>query len=192
VTTLNAPERLQLLQLARLAIETRLKHHQALSPPEGVAGQLLEKRGCFVTLHKAGRLRGCIGTIEPITPLIDCVIQNAINAAFNDPRFPSLTIAELDEIDIEISVLTKPEILTYVDGSDLKKKLQPGVHGVILSQGKAHRATFLPQVWDQLPDPEQFLSHLCQKAYLDGSCWKDRQTTIETYQAEYFGEKDGR
>jgi AmmeMemoRadiSam system protein A len=171
-----------------LAIEERLKHDQTITPPDDLIGTLMEKRGCFVTIHKSGRLRGCIGTIEPTTALVDCVIQNAINAAFNDPRFPTLENSELDEIDIEISVLTPPAKLHYTNEADLKDKLKPGLHGVILSQGP-HRATFLPQVWDQLPDPEQFLSHLCQKASLDRSCWKDKQTRIETYQAEYFGEK---
>lgn len=148
---------------------------------------LLEKRGCFVTLHKKGALRGCIGTIEPINPLFSCVKDNAVNAAFGDPRFSSVTAEELPDIEIEISVLTVPEALPFSDGEDLKGKLVPGVHGVILSQGR-RSSTFLPQVWEQLPDKESFLTHLCMKAGLPGTAWKDTQTRIRVYQVEYFSE----
>jgi len=150
-----------------------------------------EKRGCFVTLHKNRTLRGCIGTIEPVTPLVLCVTENAINAAFRDPRFSEVTPLEMDEIDIEISVLTVPAVLEFTDGKDLIKKLKPGVHGVILSNGP-HRSTFLPQVWEQLPEPPIFLEHLCRKGGMKADCWQDPNTVIQVYEAEYFGEKEFR
>jgi len=158
--------------------------------PEGIVEdfpELKENRGCFVTLHKRGALRGCIGTIEPISPLLECVKRNALNAALRDPRFPSVTVGELPDISIEISVLTVPEPLVYRDPEELKNKLEPGHHGVILSQGW-HSATFLPQVWEQLPDKTTFLSHLCIKAGLSGEAWRDKQTRIQVYTVIHFSE----
>jgi AmmeMemoRadiSam system protein A len=140
-----------------------------------------------VTLHKNGALRGCIGTIEPVTPLIACVEENAINAAFRDPRFPPLTEDELADIDIEISVLTVPSRLEFENGEDLKNKLEAGIHGVILSQGY-RRSTFLPQVWEQLPQKDAFLEHLCLKGGMPKTAWMDPQTKVEVYEAEYFSE----
>ena len=94
---------------------------------------------------------------------------------------------ELPDIDIEISVLTAPRQVDFKDGDDLKHKLKPKIHGVILSRGW-QSATFLPQVWDQLPDREDFLAHLCQKGGMERECWKDRETTVKVYTAEYFSE----
>jgi AmmeMemoRadiSam system protein A len=150
---------------------------------------LNEKKGCFVTLHKKGELRGCIGTIEPSTSLILAVEDNALNAAFRDPRFPSLKANELPDVELEISVLTRPRVLEYQDVNELKAKLKPGIHGVILSKDW-RSATFLPQVWDQLPDPEVFLGHLCQKAGLQDTCWKNKDIIIKVYEVEYFSEKN--
>jgi len=132
-------------------------------------------------------LRGCIGTIEPIQPLTDGVVDNALNAAFRDPRFPPLSPEEYDDVDVEVSLLTVPEILEFHDSNDLLDKLQPGVHGVILSKGW-HRATFLPQVWDQLPDKITFIEHLCQKAGMGNDCWKDSGVEVRVYTAEHFSE----
>jgi AmmeMemoRadiSam system protein A len=148
---------------------------------------LRENRGCFVSLHQHGNLRGCIGTIEPEQPLLDGVEANALNAAFRDPRFAPLEVKELTTTDIEISVLTVPRKLAFKDSEDLKAQLKPGVHGVILSKGW-QRATFLPQVWEQLPDKEMFLKHLCQKAGLGSNCWKDTAIEVEVYEAEVFSE----
>ncbi len=134
-----------------------------------------------------GVLRGCIGTIEPMLPLVEGVAENAINAAFHDPRFPQLENDELSQVAFEISVLTVPRTVAFTDGEDLKQKLKPGVHGVILSRGRL-RSTFLPQVWEQLPDPDSFLGHLCQKGGLESHCWQDTRTTVQVYEAEYFGE----
>ena len=177
-----------LLRLARSAIEAKLVKDVKVERPEPSL-ILKENRGCFVTLHKYGQLRGCIGTIEPICPLAECVEKNAQNAAFRDPRFPCLGAEELPEIDIEVSILSVPERLRFRDGDDLKRQLRPNVHGVILSRGM-HRSTFLPQVWKQLPDKEQFLEHLCLKGGMPANAWKDPATSVEVYQAEVFGEKD--
>jgi AmmeMemoRadiSam system protein A len=184
---LTETEKKALLKLARSVIISRLEKAENAERPESSSPLLQEKRGCFVTLHKRGLLRGCIGTIEPVNPLIEAVAENAVNAAFKDPRFPPLSEEELPSVDIEISVLTVPEVLEYSDGEDLKSKLKPGVHGVILSKGW-HRSTFLPQVWDQLRDTDDFLNHLCRKAGMDGDCWKRGDVVVKTYQAEYFSE----
>ncbi len=187
MASLTDQEKKGLLKLARSAITAHLKEGETIDRLESISPVLAENRGCFVTLHKRGMLRGCIGTMEPIQPLAKAVEENALNAAFRDPRFPPLTEAELAEIDLEISVLTVPEVLEYDDGADLKSKLKPGIHGVILSQGW-HRSTFLPQVWDQLPDTETFLGHLCRKGGMGPDCWKKGDVVVKTYQAEYFSE----
>ena len=187
--TLSTQDRGSLLRLARTAIEARLLEGAEIERPSKTASILNEMRGCFVTLHKRGQLRGCIGTIEPTCPLMECVEKNAKNAAFGDPRFPPLSVDELKEIDIEISVLSVPETLGFSDGEDLKRKLEPNVHGVILSRGM-NRSTFLPQVWKQLPDKEKFLEHLCLKGGMSGKAWQEPATKVEVYRAQVFGELD--
>ena len=142
----------------------------------------------FVTLHtRSGDLRGCIGSLIARRSLIEDVRSNALAAAFEDPRFPRLTADELPGIVIEVSVLTAPEPLSYTDGQELVHKLTPTVDGVILKQGW-HRATFLPQVWDQLPMPEEFLSQLCYKAGLSGTAWRSGDLAISTYRVQKFEE----
>jgi AmmeMemoRadiSam system protein A/AmmeMemoRadiSam system protein B len=185
--TLSAQDRGSLLRLARTAIEARLLEGAEIERPSQTTSILNEVRGCFVTLHKRGQLRGCIGTIEPTCPLLECVEKNAKNAAFGDPRFPPLSVDELKEIDIEISVLSVPEAIGFSDGEELKRKLEPNVHGVILSRGM-NRSTFLPQVWKQLPDKEKFLEHLCLKGGMSGKAWQEPATKVEVYKAEVFGE----
>ena len=186
MSELTDEDRKSLLRLARTAIEAEIKVGSKIQRPDITSG-LKEKKGCFVTLHKDGILRGCIGTIEPMQTLIFNVEENALNAAFHDPRFPAVVIDELPTIDIEISVLTVPKKLDFKDGEDLIKKLKPKIHGVILSQGW-QSATFLPQVWEQLPESKDFLNHLCQKGGMGRECWKDRKTTVKVYMAEYFSE----
>lgn len=182
---LTTEDKQELVQLAKTTIESKLIRSARPVRPDPPSPAMVEKRGCFVTLHKKGALRGCIGTIEPVSPLITCVEENAINAAFNDPRFPRLSRDELSDIDLEISVLTVPGPLDYASEEDLLNKLRPGVHGVILSRG-GNRSTFLPQVWEQLPDKKAFLAHLCMKAGMDQECWKDKETRIQVYEVDYF------
>ena len=144
-------------------------------------------RGCFVSLHKKKALRGCIGIIEPVAALIDGIQDNAVNAAFRDPRFPPLEEQELGEVEIEISVLTQPEPLEFSGPQDLLAQLKPGVHGVILAKA-GRRATFLPQVWAQLPQKERFLESLCLKAGMKKDCWNDHAVEVQVYEVECFSE----
>jgi len=148
---------------------------------------LQEERGTFVTLKIKGQLRGCMGCLTATETIVEGIQRNALNAAFNDPRFPALTQEELDQADIEVSILTQPQVLEYTDGDDLVAKLRPNLDGVILQKGFS-RATFLPQVWEQLPKTEDFLTHLCRKAGLPGDAWKTGELEVSTYQAQYFHE----
>lgn len=149
---------------------------------------LQQKHGVFVTLTIGGQLRGCIGSLGAASSIVDGVRENAINAAFGDPRFPSLTVDEFATVEIEVSILSEPQSLEYSDGDDLVAKLRPDVDGVIISKGSS-RATFLPQVWEQLPQPENFLSHLCQKAMLPAAAWRDGTLSVQTYTVQYFHER---
>ncbi len=148
---------------------------------------LNKKAGVFVTLLKNGELRGCIGTIMPEKSIIEGVKENAINAAFNDPRFPPLSKKELKDIKIEVSVLTPPKKLDYQGPEDLLKKIRPNVDGLIIQKGFS-KATFLPQVWEKLPNPEDFLTHLCFKAGLPGNIWKIEPLEVYTYEVVAFEE----
>ena len=181
-----------LVKLARETIAARLGTSENSSKRISAAALsdpvFQEKRGTFVTLKINKQLRGCIGCLTPSETIIEGVKRNAVNAAFKDPRFPQLTGPELEQAEIEISILTNPQKLEYVDGHDLAKKLRPGIDGVILGHGMA-RATFLPQVWEQLPRTEDFLAHLCRKAGLVPDAWQSGKLEVSTYQVQYFHEK---
>ncbi|MFA4830676.1 MAG: AmmeMemoRadiSam system protein A [Patescibacteria group bacterium] len=179
-----------LLILARRTLESYFQTGAklAVSESELPDAELKEERGAFVTLRKHGQLRGCIGHIEPIQAVYLDVIDNALAAAFDDPRFPRLTHQELAEVEIEVSVLTKPEKLEYASAEDLLNKLRPLQDGVILKKG-FNSATYLPQVWEDLRDKQEFLSSLCMKADLPPDEWRSGKLEILTYQAEVFGEK---
>ncbi len=188
--TMQPEEREFLLTLARETIEQAVRHpgHEAEVPLDPPTDRLNEPGASFVTLHTTtGALRGCIGSLIARRPLVEDVHANALAAAFHDPRFPPVTSAELTHLVVEVSVLSQPEPLTYKGPKDLVKKLRPNVDGVILRQGM-HRATFLPQVWEQLPSAETFLSHLCQKAGLPPNAWQTGDLEISTYQVEEFEE----
>jgi len=172
-----------LLKIARDAIEAKLKNKTIDRDKLIKEYPELEKEGAvFVTLKEKGNLRGCIGSIIAHRPLIDDLIHNAQSAAFNDPRFIPLREEELDDVDIEVSLLTPYKELVYTDKKDLKRKIRPNIDGVILRYG-SHQATFLPQVWEELPDFELFFAHLCQKAGLRADCL-DYHPEIYTYQVE--------
>ncbi|RMF54982.1 AmmeMemoRadiSam system protein B [Candidatus Woesearchaeota archaeon] len=145
-------------------------------------------QGCFTTLNKNYNLRGCIGHILPQEELYKCVMDNVISAAVNDRRFLPVRADELDDIKIEISVLSVPEPLEFSSGEDLKNKLRPLVDGVVLRNGM-RQSTYLPQVWEQLPDKELFLTSLCKKGGMREDCWKDTSTKVSTYQAFVFEEE---
>ena len=179
-----------LIQLAKSAIIQRLLPDEKKAAPDLSDPSLLwlkEKRGVFVTLQKNGALRGCIGTLEPEKSLLESVQENACHAAFDDTRFSSVTLEELEDIQIEVSLLSVPEKLLYSDAQDLLARVVPFQDGVIVQKGY-HRATFLPQVWEQLPDPEAFLTQLCLKARLDAHAWQAGDLTVFTYQVQSFTE----
>lgn len=189
---LTKDQGLVLVALARQTLMERFKLEIPAEQKRGLEEQLKDeafqaRNGTFVTLKIGGRLRGCIGSLVGREPLVQGVRTNAINAAFHDPRFQPLTPKEFDQVIIEVSVLTDPKPLSYDNASDLIKKLQPNIDGVIIRKGFAS-ATFLPQVWDQLPKAEVFLSHLCMKAGIQGDAWKQGDLEVETYQVQYFEE----
>jgi len=183
---LNDDQGTVLLELARKTLSCRLKGEvPPEQPDDAVFG---EETATFVTLKLDGQLRGCIGNLKPVGTLWEGICDNAINAAFHDHRFSSLKPEELSQIHLDISILSPPVTLAYSDTEDLLTKLRPGIDGVILRDGR-HGATFLPQVWKQLPTTEQFLSHLCRKAGLAESAWREKKMEIQTYYVQCFEEE---
>jgi AmmeMemoRadiSam system protein A len=185
-----APERKLLLDLARRTL-TCVVTNSDLSGFEvnarGLPPQLSETKACFVTLTENGELRGCIGHIVPQEPLYQAVEDNARNAATRDPRFVPVQPGEAGKIKIEISVLTEPKPLLFTSPEDLLAKLQPGKDGVVLKLD-GHSATFLPQVWEQLPDKVEFLNHLSEKAGCAPGDWRKPGTSVLIYHVEAFKE----
>ncbi len=186
--TLTSEEKEVLLKVARQSLELKLRGEKL--PPLNAASQtpLLQADGAsFVTLTKGGKLRGCIGTLEAYQPLIEDVRERALAAALHDYRFPNVQPNELETIEIEISRLTTPKPLKYTDADDLLAKIRPGVDGIVLEEG-SRRATFLPQVWEQLPDAEEFLGHLCSKMGVHADFWRHEKMNVLIYQVEEFKE----
>lgn len=181
-------ERHTMLGLARESIIHGLNTGAPLRvTPDDYPVALRAERACFVTLTKSGRLRGCIGHLEPVQTLIEDVAENAWSAAFRDPRFPSLQVAELDEIRIEISVLGEPGPIGFSSEEDLVAQIRPGIDGLILQAPTGHRGTFLPSVWESLPERREFLAHLKLKAGLPMDYWDDG-VKIWRYTTEAFEE----
>lgn len=148
---------------------------------------LFQPGATFVTLTQEGQLRGCIGTLEAHRSLAEDLEHNALAAAFEDSRFPPLVEEELDRTRVEVSILSKPEPMRFKDEADALAQLRPGVDGVILEAGW-HRATFLPQVWEQLPDPAKFMIHLKHKAGLASDYWSE-DLHLSRYTVEKFKEE---
>ena len=173
-----------LLELARSAIRDKLEHTDTIQRQSLLDEypEFNEKRATFVTLSLHGELRGCIGSLLPHRSLLDDILDNARSAAFRDPRFLPLNKAEFEEVEIELSLLSVPETLEYSSIDDLKSKIRLGEDGVILRLD-GYQATFLPQVWEQLPTFELFFNHLCQKAGLGGGCLAEHPE-IRIYQVE--------
>jgi len=187
-TQLTPAEKTRLLEIAREAIVAAVHG----SPPgpinRGDLTPLLQADGAaFVTLTVSGDLRGCIGALEAYQPLVDDVQEHAVAAALEDFRFPPVQAYELNSIKIEISRLTEPVPLAYEKPDDLLSKLHPHMDGVIIREGR-HRATFLPQVWDKLPDPRAFLSQLCLKMGAPADYWTKNHLEVSVYQVEEFHE----
>jgi AmmeMemoRadiSam system protein B/AmmeMemoRadiSam system protein A len=180
-------ERKLLLELARNSLAAAARGEKAPAVPAGISANLWQPRACFVTLTVDGRLRGCIGSLVPEEPLAEAVIRRARSAALEDPRFSPVGPDEAKRIHIEISVLSLPRPLEFTSPEDLLAKLRLGVDGVVLSVGP-DRATYLPQVWKEIPSKEEFLGSLSRKAGLDESAWRSPEAKVETYQVEAFDE----
>jgi uncharacterized protein len=183
--TCAAVEQATLLQVALASIESGLETGSPLQvKPDTCPPALSGRRASFVTLKHDGVLRGCIGSLAPVSSLVEDVARNAFGAAFRDPRFPALTAAELQNLEIGISVLGPTESVEFGSEAELLGILRPGIDGLVLQEGR-HRGTFLPAVWESLPKPADFLNHLKQKAGLPGDYWSDN-LEIERYTTESF------
>ena len=185
-----------LVRLARRTIEEYLQTKQRPLLPDDVPKHLMDQSGVFVTLNSLRgnqvSLRGCIGRPYPTQPLLEATIDSAIDAAVNDPRFPSVSAKELDKILVELSVLTPPEKIEYENPSQLLGLVKIGRDGLIATRGM-NRGLLLPQVpvewrWNV----QQFLEHTCNKAWLPENAWKDPKTEFLSFQAEIFGEESPR
>ncbi|MEI7995157.1 MAG: AmmeMemoRadiSam system protein A [Methylococcaceae bacterium] len=171
--SLNKEHQQRLLDLAKSSIQHGLQTGSPLKVNlADFPAELTEYRATFVTLHKNHQLRGCIGMLEATRPLAEDIAENAFSAAFRDPRFPPLADDELGELEIHLSILTPAEPVLFTSENDLINRLQPGIDGLILEEGH-RRGTFLPSVWEQLPESEQFLRHLKQKAGLPPDHWSE-------------------
>jgi AmmeMemoRadiSam system protein A len=179
-----------LLQIARAAISNVLGRAVALPAPAGATVDVLQALGAsFVTLNQHGQLRGCIGSLQAHRPLITDIQANAIAAALHDPRFAPLTLVELDITTVEVSVLSAMQALPFTSESHALAQLRPGVDGVVFEFGR-YRSTFLPQVWEQLPDARQFMAHLKHKAGLAPEFWA-AEVRLQRYTVSKFKEVEG-
>ena len=168
---LSAHELDELLGVAEKAVQLAVRERRAYHPTVADFPPTLAERGAvFVTLRRHGQLRGCIGTLEAVDPLVEAVADRARAAALHDPRFEPVTPDELDELDVSVSVLSPPAPLAVADHADLRAQLRPGIDGLVVEAG-SHRATFLPSVWEDLADPDEFLHALWRKAGLPAGSW---------------------
>lgn len=185
---LTKEEKKILLHIARMALESGVRRQPLPSlEDENITPVLHAEGASFVTLTMNGNLRGCIGALEPYQPLVDDVREHAVAAALEDYRFPPVQENELANIKIEVSRLTRPVQLDYSDADDLLEKIHPGVDGVILRDG-FRRATFLPQVWEKIPGPVEFLENLCYKMGASPDTWRRKHLDVLVYQVEEFHE----
>lgn len=184
-TSLNPTLRQTLLQTAAASIQHGLESGSPLTVAlDEQPTELQQTRATFVTLNRHDRLRGCIGHLEAIQPLIIDVAENAFAAAFHDPRFPPLTKPELHGLEIHLSILSPSQPLAFSSEEELISMLRPGVDGLIL-EDVGRRGTFLPSVWESLPDPTEFLRHLKMKAGLPEDYWSP-SIQIYRYTTESF------
>ncbi len=185
----NAHGRL-LLQVARAAISNTLGPSMALPDPEGQTADVLHAPGAsFVTLNQHGELRGCIGSLQAHRPLFADIQTNAIGAALHDPRFAPLTLRELDITTVEVSVLSAMQPLRFESESHALAQLRAGMDGLVFEFGR-YRSTFLPQVWEQLPDAAEFMAHLKHKAGLAPNFWAP-EVRLQRYTVSKFKEVEG-
>lgn len=175
-----------LLRIARATIARELGRTHA--EHEDDAEWLQAPGACFITLKQGENLRGCIGTLRAHRPLLADVRANALGAAFRDPRFSPLTADELDRTRVEISLLSALEPLAFDTEREALSQLRPGTDGVVFEYGY-HQSTFLPQVWDELPDPGEFIAHLKHKAGLPPDFW-DPEVKLARYTVSKWQETD--
>lgn len=179
-----------LLQIARSAISNKLGQAVALPEPSSHAADVLQAAGAsFVTLNQQGQLRGCIGSLQAHRPLMVDVQANAIAAALHDPRFAPLRLVELEITTVEVSVLSAMQPMPFSSEADALAQLRPGVDGVVFEFGH-YRSTFLPQVWEQLPNARQFMAHLKHKAGLAPDFWA-AEVRLQRYTVAKFKEVEG-
>ncbi|MEM4337133.1 MAG: AmmeMemoRadiSam system protein A [Candidatus Woesearchaeota archaeon] len=193
----NIEEKIYMVKLVKETIK-KVIHNENIELPSDCPQKLKEKGACFVTIEKfvegKKHLRGCIGTLFAYRPLIEDLIENSINAAFYDPRFPPLSSEELKNIEVEISILTNPKMLKFSGYKELLEKLNPPQDGVILSKS-GKRATFLPSVWEHFKTDtgyykEGFLTELCLKAGLMPSAWREEGCEIQIYHSIIIKESE--
>lgn len=183
---LNSGEQLYLLQLARRSIRHGLDTGKPINVDNNAPAELNRHGAAFVTLHLHGQLRGCIGSLQAYRPLCEDVAEHAFDAAFRDPRFPPLRDEEFNDLHIHIEVLNPAEPVRFRDESDLIAQLRPGIDGLVLSEG-AYKGTFLPTVWESLPDATSFVRQLKRKAGLPADYWSDT-LQVERYTTQGFAE----
>ncbi|HET8808200.1 MAG TPA: AmmeMemoRadiSam system protein A [Methylophaga sp.] len=185
MNTLTLAEQHQLKDIAAAAIEFGLQYDRPPKPDISHLPMALRELGaCFVSIYKQNEFRGCTGTLVANRPLAEDANHNGFSAAFNDERFPPLSPTEWAHCQLHLAVIENPQPLFVKDQQDLLNKLTPGIDGVILTSGNKH-ATFLPQVWQQLPDKQQFINHLKQKAGLEIDDWPVN-LKIQLYQTQSF------
>jgi len=186
--SLSETDKKKLLKIAREAITCAVRNEQLKKIQLQEHSRLLRDPGAsFVTLTIREKLRGCIGTLEAYQPLVLDVQEHAVAAAMEDYRFPAVREEEIPLINIEISRLTPIHLIDYSTPEDLISNLRVNVDGVLLKTS-GRRATFLPQVWEKVPDPEQFLSQLCMKMGAPPDLWRGNRLQVYTYQVEKFKE----
>lgn len=161
-----------LLQIARAAISSALRMHCAPAAVDDNMFWLSRPGATFVTLTQRGELRGCIGSLQACDPLLEDVSNNAVSAALHDPRFMPLAADELDSVSVEVSLLSELQPLNFASEADALAQLRPDIDGIVFEYGP-YRSTFLPQVWESLPQPQQFLARLKSKARLSGDFWAE-------------------
>ena len=186
LTAFTLKERRLLLELAKRSVEAAVNGGSLPTAcPQHTPDKLLQPKGCFITLRKGGKLRGCIGQIFPRSALCEAIIHNARNAATNDPRFPPIQLDELGRIEIEISILTEPQSLRFNSAEELLEKLNPHTDGVVLQIGE-RSVTFLPQVWANFPNKIAFMESLSKKANCEPDAWRNPGTSVSVYRTESF------
>jgi len=177
----------QLIQLAKASIAYGLENSQPLPiNSQDYAAELQARCATFVTLEINQQLRGCIGMLEAVRPLVIDIAENAFAAAFRDPRFPPVSIKEYSQLEVHLSILSPAEVMSFYSEEDLIRQLRPGIDGLIMQEG-SYRGTFLPSVWETLPTAEEFLQHLKQKSGLASDYWSD-SLKVSRYQCEIIAE----